>query len=188
MQGGLLLRRFDELVLLLSKYFNEHNIPYCIIGGVAILFQGRFRTTEHIDFVIFHEKITIKNFTHFCENNDLSVDSYDLHEGFKDGSQITIMDFQNSIRVDLRTATSRWENEVIKKAESFKYNNITIKVARPEFLISNKLYKGGQIDLEDAYSVLYQNEERIDWDLLRELAQSLRVDKKLEEFLKNKLE
>ncbi|MFX0092954.1 MAG: hypothetical protein ACFFBD_14440 [Candidatus Hodarchaeota archaeon] len=40
------MRRFDELIVLLSKYFLDHSVPFVIIGGVAIIFQGRFRTTE----------------------------------------------------------------------------------------------------------------------------------------------
>ncbi len=98
------------------------------------------------------------------------------------------MDFPNSIRVDLRTAISRWENEVVKEAEPFNYDNITIKVAKPEFLISNKLYKGGQVGLEDAYSVYYQNEERINLERLQVLARVLVVEEKLEDFLKKRLE
>ncbi|MFW9916789.1 MAG: hypothetical protein ACFFGZ_14385 [Candidatus Thorarchaeota archaeon] len=172
----------------MCQYFNNCNIPYCIIGGVAVLFQGRFRTTEDIDFVIFHENLSIPGFTNFCKINGLSVGSYDLQEGVKDGSQITIMDFPNSIRVDLKIATSRWEKGVVKEAEAFKYDNITIMVAKPEFLISNKLYKGGRVDLEDAYSVYYQNEERISLELLKELVQILGVEEALDKFLAKKPE
>lgn len=177
------MRRFDELILLISTYFSSNEIPYSIIGGVAIIFQGRFRTTEDIDFLIVHDRMNIDDFVNYCKEYNLTVNTYDLQEGFKDGSHIAIMDFSNSIRIDLKTATTRWDKGAISEAEGFEYENVILKITKPEYLIANKLFKGGKIDLEDAYSVYYQNEERLDRDLLETLINLLGVEKEFQLFL-----
>ncbi|MFX1251676.1 MAG: hypothetical protein ACFFCZ_08700 [Promethearchaeota archaeon] len=181
------MRRFDELVVLISKYFLEHNVPFVVIGGVAILFQGRFRTTEDIDFIILQDKLDIDSFINYCQHHSLNVRKFDLTEGFKEKFYITILDLSNLIRIDLKGAYSGWDLGAIKEAEAFDYENTSIKVARPEYLITNKLKKGGQIDLEDAYSVFFKNEERLDRKLLKELAILINVEKELVEFLETAL-
>ncbi|MFX1512510.1 MAG: hypothetical protein ACFFCQ_07985 [Promethearchaeota archaeon] len=182
------MRRFDELILLIGQYFLNKNIAYAIRGGVAVLFQGRFRTTEDIDIIINPENFEIQDFIDFCQKNTLTVDPYDLKEGLIDRSQITIMDFPNSIRVDMRYAFTKWDKGAIKRAEIFSYKNQKISVISPEYLIINKIYKSGRIDLEDAYSVYFQNESRINFDLMEQLAELLKVKKEYNAFIKKVLE
>ncbi len=182
------MRRFDELILLVGQYFLEKNIRYAIRGGVAVLFQGRFRTTEDIDVIVNPEKFNIQDFVDFCEEIKLTVDPYDLQEGLTDRSQITLMDFPNSIRIDMRYAFTEWDKGAIKQAEIFSYKNQKIYVINPEYLIVNKIYKGGRIDIEDAYSVYFQNKLRIDFKLMEQLADLLDVKRELNAFLKKELE
>ncbi|MCK5611394.1 hypothetical protein KAR91_56510 [Candidatus Pacearchaeota archaeon] len=85
----------------MSQYFVTNNIPYVIIGGVAILFQGRFRTTGDIDVVIVHERMDVESFVTFCKEHSLSIAKYELEEGFKEQSHVSIFDLPNNIRIDL---------------------------------------------------------------------------------------
>lgn len=119
----------------------------------------------------------------FCQDQELSIEKYELEAGFKEKSHISIFDLPNNIRIDLNGAYTPWERAVVKDTELFLYEDVSIRVAKPEYLISNKLYKGGQIDLEDAFSVYIQNEERIDQKLLQKLALLLGVEKSLKNFL-----
>ena len=72
------------------------------------------------------------------------------------------MDFPNSVRIDLKFASSQWDKGVIKNKEIFSYKNQDINISSPEYLIMNKIYKGSRIDIEDAYSVFFQNKKRLD--------------------------
>ncbi|MFX1537653.1 MAG: hypothetical protein ACFFDI_25935, partial [Promethearchaeota archaeon] len=103
---------------MLSQYFFDQNIPFAIIGGVAIILQGRFRATEDIDLVILHKKLDIDSFIEFCKKISLSVEKYDLIEGFKERSHITIFDLPNFIRIDLKGAYTSWDKGVIEEAEN----------------------------------------------------------------------
>jgi hypothetical protein len=178
------LRRFDELIVIVCRYFSENKIDYAIRGGVAVIFQGRFRTTEDIDFILSSEYFDIDNFVEFCKKNDLSVDPYDFEEGMKDGGQITIMDFPNNIRIDMKFALSLWDRGVIENKEKFTYKNQDINICSPEYLIMNKIYKGSRIDVEDAYSVYFQNKNRLDNSVLEFLANHFNIEKEFKEFLK----
>ncbi|MCK5611393.1 hypothetical protein KAR91_56505 [Candidatus Pacearchaeota archaeon] len=71
----------------------------------------------------------------------------------------------------------------MEEAETFLYDKTPIKIAKPEHLIINKLYKGGRLDLEDAFSVYFQNQTRIDGQLLERLAKQRDVKDQLLDFL-----
>lgn len=178
------MRRFDELLIIICQFFNNKQIHYFIRGGVAVLFQGRFRTTEDINIIVSHSGFNDQDFIDFCNSHNLSIDPYDLEEGKSDGGNITIMDFPNSIRIDMRFLYSRWDKEAILLAEDFNLNDIEIKVVSPEYLIVNKIYKGSRIDIEDAYSVYYQNMDRLDVSLMEYIAEMLSIEKEFKEFIK----
>ena len=154
-----------------------------IIGGVAILFQGRFRTTEDIDVVIVPEHLDLESFVTFCEEHSLSITKYELEEGFKEQSHVSIFDFPSNIRIDLMGTYTHWDRIIVEEAETFLYDETPIKIAKPEHLIINKLNKGGKLDLEDAYSVYFQNQTRIDVQMLERLANLMNVKDQLEDFL-----
>ena len=178
------MRRFDQLLLLICDYFNQHNITYFIRGGVAVMLQGRFRTTEDIDINLSTENFDIEDFVSFCKRYDLSVDPYDLEAGKKDGSQITIMDFANSIRIDLKYIFTKWDKEAIKDVDLIKYQNVVLRVCKPEYLILRKIYKGSRIDIEDAYSVYFKNKNRLDHGVMESLADFFEIQEEFIAFLK----
>ncbi len=154
-----------------------------IIGGVAILFQGRFRTTEDIDVVIVHERMDIESFVTFCEEHSLSIAKYELEEGFKEQSHVSIFDLPNNIRIDLMGTYTSWDRIIVEEAETFLYDKTPIKIAKPEHLIINKLNKGGRLDLEDAFSVYFQNQKRIDGQMLERLAKLRDIKDQLRDFI-----
>ena len=182
------MRRFDDLVVLMCSFFNNHNVDYFIRGGVAVILQGRFRTTEDIDVIIDPVTFPINEFVKFCEINNLTVNHYDLVEEKRDDSQITIQDFPNSIRIDLKYVFSKWEKMAIIDTNSIQYKNVKLKVLKPEYLIINKIYKGSRIDIEDAYSVFFQNKERLDVSLIQKLVLLFGVRDEYDEFMKRSSE
>ncbi len=177
------MKEFDNLIKILCSYFSTHNVEYCIIGGVAVLLQGRFRTTEDLDIIILHQNLKTDDFTNFCKKEHLSIEENELLEGFKQQSHISIFDFNMGVRIDLKGVYSTWDQSVVDSAESFLYDDVTIKIAKPETIIIDKLMKGTQIDLEDAFSVYLNNKQRIDISNLYDMANSQQVASELREFL-----
>lgn len=126
----------------------------------------------------------IKAFVNYCKEQGLSVEINELEMGFREKSHISIFDLPNGIRIDLSGAYTPWDESVVEDAEEFEYENTIIRIAKPEYLIANKLYKGGELDFEDALSVYVQNRDRIDQKLLHDLAKQLEVEASLETFLR----
>ena len=52
---------FDYIKKLIS-YFNDNDINYVVVGGIAVMFTGRTRATQDIDFIIEHKKLDIPDF------------------------------------------------------------------------------------------------------------------------------
>jgi len=150
---------------------------------VVVLFQGRFRTTEDIDVIILHKELNIEEFGNFCKKNELSIESFELKEGFKEHSHISIFDLPNAIRIDCKGAYTQCDRECIKDPEQYNYEGVLIRVASPEYIIINRLYKGGQIDYEDAFSVYLHNRDRIDEEKLRKYSKILKIENLLQDFL-----
>ena len=46
------MRTIEEIVVLVCKHLNEHEIPYVIVGGIVIPFVGAPRTTVDVDLII----------------------------------------------------------------------------------------------------------------------------------------
>ncbi len=126
----------------------------------------------------------IEAFVNYCKEQGLSVEINELEMGFREKSHISIFDLPNGIRIDLSGAYTPWDESVVEDAEEFEYENTIIRIAKPEYLIANKLYKGGELDFEDALSVYVQNRDRIDQKLLQDLAKQLEVEASLETFLR----
>ena len=178
------MRSIDELLLLICTYFNENEIKYFIRGGIAVILQGRFRTTEDIDIILVSDTIEIEKFVEFCETNELSVDPYDLEQGKIDGSQMTIIDFPNGLRIDLKYVFTHWDKDAIENVDVIEYKGIKLRVCRPEYLILNKIYKGSRIDLEDAYSVLFHHKNRLDYRIMKNYAEFFEIVEEYQEFMK----
>ena len=130
------MKKFDNLIKTLCFYFSTHNVEYCIIGGVAVLLQGRFRTTEDLDIIVLHQNLKTDDFTNFCKKEQLSIEENELIEGFDQQSHISIFDFNMGVRIDLKGVYSSWDQSVVDSAESFLYDDVTIKIAKPETLIN----------------------------------------------------
>lgn len=118
-----------ESIKIICEYLNKNKINYVIVGGVSVIAWGRARTTEDIDFIIDHNKLTIEDFVNYLNHKP------------------------GMFRMDIIGVYNHDNVLSIKNAVDVEFHDITIKIDSPESLVVHKLLFGSQQDLEDAFAV-----------------------------------
>ncbi len=81
-----------RIIHLITNYFDQNKIRYVIVGGIAVIAWGRLRTTQDVNIIVDHEKLSCIDLANFLKNNDFFVDTQEMIDGFKEKSQVTILD------------------------------------------------------------------------------------------------
>lgn len=149
------------------KLLDDLNVPYVLIGGLAVSVHGYPRATIDVDFLIDVQKSLYPKIKEVFEANgakvNVSKSSFDDPVG--DVFNITF----NGTRVQLITAKWAWEREAIKHCRIEKINSFKVNVPALEYLLILKEKAGGTKDRLDVDNLLAINNGKIQEDLLNRL-------------------
>jgi hypothetical protein len=178
----------DELVISFVALLDKTGIKYVIISGyVAILF-GRSRTTEDVD--IFIEKTDFGTFGRFFD--EFERNGYWLLNGNGKEDAFDTLNELLSIRVAKKNdAIPNFEIKFPKKDTDFVslnqslevvINDKHIRISPFEVQIPFKVWLGSDKDIEDAAHIYELFNEKLNKDLMHNIAKELGVDEKMIEY------
>ncbi|MFX1251801.1 MAG: nucleotidyltransferase domain-containing protein [Promethearchaeota archaeon] len=174
--------KLKEVLLDVTKYLTDQEVPYAIIGGFAAIVWGRARTTFDIDIIVDQNQLNIKNFVEFLNSKGLMTSVYDIKAAFNEHSHSTILLRDEPLyRIDLKGAYTQDEWETIETAKPVTYSGQVIHFGSPESLIAFKLKYGSERDLEDALIIFIAQRANLDWKYLVSLCSRLGVNKQFQE-------
>ncbi|MFP3985742.1 MAG: nucleotidyltransferase [Candidatus Bathyarchaeia archaeon] len=160
----------------LLKLFEDKNVPYMIIGGYALPFYGRIRTTVDIDLAV-----AIKTNKELNQFLDL-LQSMDFEPTISsaDNPLIVIFDRKEKIEIELwlRPDGIVFDDETLRRREKVKLDaNIWAWIVSAEDFIVNKLARPdrGVTDEQDVKSVLTRQENKLDNEYLQRRAKEAGV-------------
>lgn len=139
------------------KSFQNHDVKYLVIGGIAAVLYGVPRTTFDLDILI---EATPDNAE--CLLRAL------LDIGFGTASLITadelleneITVFKDRVRIDVQTSTPGIEFEAAwSRRETMQYQGQEFFVVSREDLIASKKAAGREVDLEDVQMLQLDEDE-----------------------------
>ncbi|NIO36754.1 hypothetical protein GTO27_03520 [Candidatus Bathyarchaeota archaeon] len=172
-----ILRSLQRLLSLLE----EKNIPNMIIGGYALPFYGRIRTTVDLDLAVRIE--TVEEFRSLCRwlrsiSFKPAVSSF-LNPVF------VILDTKEKVEIELwlRPDGITFDSETLKRRRKAKLSpEVEAWIISPEDLIINKLARPdrGATDEQDVKSVLTLQKGKLDREYLKGRAEEAGVLKVLE--------
>ena len=129
------------------KSFQQHDVKYLVIGGIASILYGVPRATFDLDILIESSP----------ENAQRLLDAL-LHAGLGTATltnandllanEITV--FKDKVRIDVQTSTPGITfEEAWNQKQTMKYHDQEFHVVSREDLISSKRAAGREVDLED---------------------------------------
>ncbi len=159
----------------LIKLFEEKNIPYMIIGGYALPFYGRIRTTLDLDIAVAVKTAPELDQLHkWLQSINIEVTNYS-----PDNPLMIIVDQKEQVETELwlRPDGITFDNETLKRRKKAKLNSTEAYIISPEDFIVNKLARPdrGAVDEQDVKSVLVMQKDKLDNKYLTQRAQQAGV-------------
>jgi len=169
---SIILRSLQRLLTL----FEDKNIPYMIIGGYALPFYGRLRTTIDLDLAVAIE--TEEEFDKLTKWFS-SIDFKPTISSFLN-PLIVVFDLIEKVEIELwlRPDGIVFDNETLKRRRKIKLDeNVEAWIVSPEDFIINKLARPdrGVNDEQDVKSVLVRQHGNLDEEYLQRRAQETEV-------------
>lgn len=129
---------FAKALKKITEILNEEKIDYMIVGGFAVSFHNRARTTNDIDLVLQiyprHVKLILKHFPEWQGFEDVFMDSV------KRGMLFNITDFETGIRYDFMTYRDSDYNWIaFERRKEIEFFGIKCFISTKEDLIISKL-------------------------------------------------
>ena len=152
----------------LLKLLEDKNVPYMIIGGYALPFYGRIRTTVDIDIAVaLKTDKELNKFLNLLQSSDfqptLSSPSNPL---------IVVLDQKENIEMEiwLKPDGVVFDDETLRRRQKAEIDaNFWAWIISAEDFIVNKLARPdrGAIDEQDVKSVLTRQENKLDNEYLQ---------------------
>jgi predicted nucleotidyltransferase len=181
---------FEKLLKKLASTLKDHNIPYMIIGGQAVLVYGEPRLTKDIDVTLgigpdFWEKIK-----HPIEKIGLKILTENPQEFVKKTFVLPTEDPDSGFRVDFIFSITPYEALAIERAITVQIEDVEIKFTSLEDLVIHKMFAGRPRDIEDIINILEKNpyfdkKYILKWLKKFDLSLSKKFVEEFEEILKN---
>lgn len=130
---------FKDAIEIVKEKLAKINIPYALIGGLAVRHWIPTRSTEDLDFAV------------------LAADFTKLKQIFPEGKMGALVYTTVVQNVDVDFLLSEdwdWTEEAIRTAEEKDISGIPLKVVKPEFLILYKLESSRDRDIDDILRLL----------------------------------
>jgi hypothetical protein len=127
--------------------FQEHDVRYVVIGGIAAVLHGVPRATFDLDILIEATPDNAQRLLDALLDAQMGTASLTSAEGLL-AHEITI--FQDRVRLDVQTSTPglRFE-DAWRNRETMEYEGQAFYVVSRDDLIASKRAAGREVDLED---------------------------------------
>ena len=160
----------------LLEVFEENSVAYMVIGGYALPFYGRIRTTVDIDLAVAVR--SEKELSQLCRW--LRSEDFEVTAGSFRNPLIVVLDRKEKVEIELwlRPDGIVFDREALRRRRKVKLDaNVEAWVVSPEDFIVNKLARPdrGVVDEQDAKSALVRQQGKLDEKYLKKRARKAGV-------------
>ncbi|MEW6620075.1 MAG: nucleotidyl transferase AbiEii/AbiGii toxin family protein [bacterium] len=149
----------------IHQFFTKVDIPYAIIGGIALQHWGEPRFTRDVDVTILvdlgQEEATLKK--------TLSVFSPRISDAleFALKHRVCLVQSREGIEIDISLGIPGYEQEVVKRAVECDLESGIVRICSAEDLIIHKAVAGRPQDLLDIDGVIIRQGKRLNVAYIR---------------------
>jgi len=142
----------------LKKVFDESDIQYIIVGGIAVIHYGLVRTTQDVDVIIEDDESKFPRFFKSLRKHDFDFSVEQFQLGYEEKTNISIFDKNSTLRLDLKIAHRTEEIDLLKSAIQDDILGFSLFIAPLEYVLLGKLlYMGNIDDIPDSELYEYQD-------------------------------
>jgi len=138
----------------LSGWLREENVPYAIIGGLAVSLNAQPRLTADIDAIIWLDLDRSEKFLKSGHDRGFVARINNPIEFARNARVLLLRHEETQIAIDLSCGVLPFEQEVLERAIDFRDGSLDIKIATPEDLIILKAVAHRTRDLLDIENLL----------------------------------
>lgn len=155
------------------KFLDAQQVPYALIGGLAVSLRGQARMTADVDLVILADVPR-----GLALANSLSGTNFKpLFDGIADVVEksflLPLRHRTTNVKVDLALGLSGFEHRIMARAERLSIGGSQIAVATAEDLLIMKLLAGRPKDEQDIEGLMIAQSRTLDWNYCSQLAKQL---------------
>lgn len=173
-------------VLEIHRFFSDNNIPYVVIGGIAVQYWGEPRLTQDIDVTVLMPVNDTEKFIKLVVKQFKSRVTDPI--GFAKRNRMIIVQTADNTNVDISLGIPGYEEEVMRRAIDYELESgKKIRLCSAEDLIIHKAVAGRPIDFQDIEGIISKQNKKLDYKYilhwLKQFAEALDrpVDKKFED-------
>lgn len=169
---------FESTLKDIDSFCHINSIEYAIIGGIAVVAYGSFRTTRDIDVTILCEIEDLEKIHGLFVKEFIPIlnDSLDF---FKKNFVLPLKPKSANIRIDVIAGLTEFDKLMIKRKQRKSFGKSTVFICSLEDLIIYKLFANRFQDLADVEELIKINKNQLDLNyLLNKTAEFSRIDRK----------
>ena len=151
----------------IHQFLKQHNVPYAVIGGVAVQKWGDQRATQDVDISVGtsieegSQKLIQLIIEHFSSRITKPVE-------FAKQTRMVLVRASNGIDVDIALALPGYEVQMFERAVEYELEpGKAIQLCSAEDLIIHKAVAGRPQDVSDIQGIVYRQGENLDLDYIR---------------------
>lgn len=164
---------FEKTLVQLDEFCYKKSIQYAVIGGIAVIAYGSFRTTQDIDITALCKlenldkihKDFIKQYSPIPDN------SFDF---FSKNFVLPVKDGTTNIKIDISAGLTKFDESVIQRSKRTKLGEAEFYICSLEDLLIYKLFAARYMDLADVQYLIKLNRNNFDMNYLKTTAEEFR--------------
>ncbi len=161
----------EKTLFKINSLLQVNNIDYAIIGGVAVLYYGRLRTTEDIDVTLIAEIEDLESLHALILENYTPLYDKSL-EFFKRNFVLPVKDTETDVKIDFAAGLSGFDKIVLTRKVLGKIGEVEINICSIEDLILYKLFSARPLDFLDVEELLRLNKGKPDFIYMKNMAKN----------------
>jgi predicted nucleotidyltransferase len=160
------LRDLVPVLASLSRWLNDQQVTYAIIGGVAVGFRAQPRFTQDVDAVVWIDLDQLEAFVESGKRFGFVPRVSDPIDFARKARVLLLRHQQTNIGIDLSCGALPFEREMLDRATELTAGAISLRIATSEDLIILKAVAHRQRDLVDIDNLLTVHLD-VDFDRIR---------------------
>ena len=149
------------------------DLPWMVIGGMAVVSRGVARTTRDLDLAVSGAAAPIEHVLRALEGAGLEARVEDAVSFAARTHVLLVRDVATGLDVDVTLAWAPFEEQALASADTVEVAGAAVPVARAEDLVIYKLVGGRPVDLADVEELVALHREAMDLDRVGELVRQI---------------